>query len=144
MAPITIGDVVRGYLVIGTTAAFVSQWGGLPPVEGRNLEKKGEAVIAADVQLAIGDWVTPAHGIAGRRRPGEDSDDEAEHRHAGLEYTVVGRKGRLGTPCDRAILVPVESVWENARPQQRTHAGGRASRGSFSKATEFRACLPWS
>lgn len=112
VAPIAFGDVVRGYPVVGTTALFVSRWGRMPPTQGRNMERKGEAVIGAEVQLAIGDRITPAHGTAGRHRPGEEGEEEAEHRHAGIEYTVVGRQGRLGSPWDRAILVPVESVWE--------------------------------
>lgn len=111
-APIAFGDVVRGYPVIGTTASFVTKWGRLTPADGRVFTNQGEAVIGANVRLAIGDRITPAHGIGGRHRPGEDSDEEAQHRHAGAAYTIVGRQAPLGTPWDRAILVPVESVWE--------------------------------
>jgi putative ABC transport system permease protein len=37
-------------------------------------------------------------------------EDEAEH--TGVEYKIVGRMLPQGTPWDRAILVPVESVWD--------------------------------
>jgi putative ABC transport system permease protein len=52
--------------------------------------------------------IVPSHGTADRGHP----DEEARHRHAGVTYTIVGRLPRTGTPFDRAILLPVESVWE--------------------------------
>lgn len=107
-APIAFGDVVSGYPVIGTTAAFASRWGRLSPREGRMFAAGGEAVIGADVGLRLGDTVVPSHGTAER---GLSPAEEARHRHAGVAYTVVGRMPRTGTPYDRAILLPVESVW---------------------------------
>ncbi|MEJ0016655.1 MAG: FtsX-like permease family protein [Acetobacteraceae bacterium] len=111
VAPLAFGDIIRGYPVIGTTARFASRWGRLAPSEGRMFAIEDEAVIGADVRLALGDSVTPSH--AGEpAHPGEESEQERTHRHEGVHYRVVGRLPRLGTPWDRAILIPVESVWE--------------------------------
>jgi putative ABC transport system permease protein len=112
-APIAFGDIARGYPIVGTTSAFVIRWGRLKPAAGRVFERDGEAVVGADVQLAIGDAITPSHAHAGQRHPfGTESLEEAHHRHEGVSYAVVGRLPRLGSPWDRAILVPIESVWK--------------------------------
>lgn len=111
-APIAFGDMVRGWPVIGTTAAFVTRWGRLAPSEGRIFAAEGEAVVGADVAISLGAGIVPSHGLRAGARPGEDGEDEAAHRHEGETYRVVGRVPRLGTPWDRAILVPIETVWE--------------------------------
>lgn len=111
-APIAFGDVVAGFPVVGTTAAFAGRWGRLAPAEGRLFARAGEAVVGAEVGFALGARLTPAHG-AGHPHD-HSSDDEAEEaarRHAGVAYEVVGRMPRVGSPWDRAILVPVETVW---------------------------------
>lgn len=113
MAPIAFGDVFRGYAIVGTTANFVTRFGRIAPAEGRVFAREGEAVIGADVTLGLGDAVLPSHAHAGHKSPfGVDAPEEAAHRHAGVSYTVVGRLPRLGSPWDRAVLVPIESVWE--------------------------------
>lgn len=109
-APIVFGDSVRGYPLVGTNAAFASRWGRLSPTEGRLFTREGEAVIGADVQLKLGDAITPSHGLPIGRAA--DAATEQQHRHEGVQYAVVGRLPRLGTAWDRAILVPIESVWE--------------------------------
>jgi putative ABC transport system permease protein len=112
-APIAFGDIARGYPIVGTTAAFVTRWGRLKPAAGRVFEREGEAIVGADVQLAIGDAITPSHAHTGQRHPfGTESAEEIGHRHEAVRYQVVGRLPRLGSPWDRAILIPIESVWE--------------------------------
>jgi putative ABC transport system permease protein len=112
-APIAYGDSVRGYPIVGTTGAFASRWGRLAPSEGRLFNREGEAVIGADVRLALGEEITPSHGVpAQRAHAGSESREETQHRHEGVRYRIVGRLPRLGTPWDNAILVPIESVWE--------------------------------
>ena len=106
-APIAFGDIVQGWPVIGTTAALVTRWGRVRPASGRVFEREGEAVVGAEVGLGLGETVTPSHGTAAR-----GAEEEAAHRHEGVVYTVVGRLPRLGTPWDRAILIPIETVWE--------------------------------
>lgn len=113
VAPIAFGDVSRGYPIIGTMAAFAGRWGRIAPSEGRLFASEGEAVLGADVRYRLGDTITPFHGVAGHAAtPGEADAEEDGHKHEGHGYSVVGRLPRLGSPWDRAILVPVESVWE--------------------------------
>ena len=112
MAPIAFGDIVLGYPVVGTTQNFVSRWGRLSASEGRLFTAEGEAVVGVDVKLAVGADITPSHGTTEATHPGEDSAAEHAHKHEGVVYHVVGRLPRLGTPWDRAIMIPVESVWE--------------------------------
>jgi putative ABC transport system permease protein len=117
-APIAFGDVVHGYPVVGTTRDFATRWGRLAPTAGRLFAATGEAMVGADVALALGAEVTPSHLVGGRHPLlGVESPEEAEHRHGGERYRVVGILPRLGSPWDRAILVPIESVWQ-------THALG--------------------
>jgi putative ABC transport system permease protein len=112
-APIAFGDVVRGYPVVGTTAAFAARWDRIQPSEGRLFAGEGEAVIGADVRLGMGEAVVPSHAVVGHRSPfGVQGKEEETHRHTGVRYVVVGRLPRLGSAWDNAILVPIESVWE--------------------------------
>lgn len=113
VAPIAFGDVVKGFPVVGTTADFVTRWGKIAPSEGRIFSAEAEAVIGADVTLALGDDIQPAHATAGHTHAlGAEDDEEKAHKHGDAHYHVVGRLPRFGSPWDRAILIPVESVWE--------------------------------
>ncbi len=113
IAPLAYGDIVKGYPIVGTTLDFVTRWGRLAPIEGRLFERENEAVVGAMVDLHIGDIVAPSHGVVSSgRRAGIAGDEEAGHRHQEAKLSVVGRLPRLDSPWDRAILVPVESVWE--------------------------------
>ncbi len=112
-APIAFSDIARGYPIVGTTAAFVTRWGRLKLAEGRIFEREGEAVVGAEVKFALGEALTPSHAHAGARHPfGTENAEEMRHRHEAVRYEVVGRLPRLGSPWDRAILAPIESVWE--------------------------------
>ena len=112
-APLAYGDIVMGYPVIGTTRDFVGRWGRLQPSEGRLFNEENEAVVGADVRLILGEAFKPSHAITGQHNvPGIVADDEVSHRHAQTLLKVVGRLPRTGSAWDRAILIPVESVWE--------------------------------
>lgn len=111
-APIAYGDVVAGYPVVGTTSAFLTRSGRIKPEEGRTFAKEGEAVVGADVKFALGAKITPSHMVGAHHELGVAAPDEHEHAHEHTSYEVVGRLPRLNSPWDRAILVPVESVWE--------------------------------
>lgn len=113
VAPIAFGDVAKGYPIVGTTADFATRWGRVAPSEGRVFAAEAEAVVGADVNLQLGDTVEPSHAVAGHQHPlGEADDEEKAHKHEHVVYRVVGRLPRFGSPWDRAILIPVESVWE--------------------------------
>jgi putative ABC transport system permease protein len=101
-APIAFGDSHQGAPVVGTTAAFVTHLAGTL-TEGRLFAAADEAVAGAFAPVAPGDRFTPAHGH------GPAAEDDA---HAGFAFTVTGRMAPTGSPWDRAILVPVEAVWQ--------------------------------
>lgn len=101
VAPVGFGDSYLGSPVVGTIAALVTHLAG-GPLEGRMFDGVQEAVAGSDVPLAVGDTFEAAHG--------EDPGPEADHHPQAL--TVVGRMPSTGTPWDRAILVPIEFVWQ--------------------------------
>ncbi|MDO6388153.1 FtsX-like permease family protein [Uliginosibacterium sp. 31-12] len=103
-APIAFGDNWQGHPIVGTTEDFASRGGRLPPLEGHPFRQRGEAVIGAQVPLAIGARIHPEHGAH------HHDDDEEGHEHE-LAYTVVGRLPARHNVWDNAILVPVEDVW---------------------------------
>lgn len=99
--PVGFGDFIDSYPIIGTTADAIALLGDLST--GKNFAHIGEAVIGAQVTRDIGDSFYPVHGTAG----------EAGKQHDEIEYKVVGRMAATGTPWDRAILVPIQSVWDS-------------------------------
>ena len=106
-APIAFGDSWRGAPVVGTTPDFAVHMGGGALSEGRVFGAVDEAVAGARVPLEIGDHFEPAHG-----ETEADGDHEDEETHEGAEFEIVGRLPVTGSPWDRAILVPVEAVWQ--------------------------------
>ena len=75
-----------------------------PPAmaEGRLFANVSEAVVGAATGLAVGDVVHPAHGH------GMAADPDA---HADIDLRIVGRLAPTGTPWDRAVVAPLETVW---------------------------------
>ena len=99
-APLAFGDSWEGAPVVGTTPDFVTYLSD-DRIEGANFAGLWEAVAGAAVPLEIGDTFVPSHGHG-------DAADDAAHED---ELTIVGKIPRTGSPWDRAIMVPVESVW---------------------------------
>jgi putative ABC transport system permease protein len=109
VAPVAVTDSFRGYPIVGTTARFATDDDKLPVVDGRKFNRVDEAMIGGAVDLQLGAKVRPVHGT-----PSENLLETHDHD---VELTVVGKLGRTGTPWDRAILVPIEAVWEmHAKP----------------------------
>jgi len=104
VSPIGFGDQWRGYPVIGVSPAFVTFGGRRAPETGRVFAAEEEAVVGASVALPLGAKISPQHGLI--------EVPEGGHVHTEIAYAVVGRLPATGTPWDRAILVPIESVWE--------------------------------
>lgn len=99
-APVGFGDHHQGLPLIGTSTRLIRETApGM--AEGRIFAAAGEAVIGANVALSMGARITPSHGAAGH----------GGQPHAEAEYRVTGRMQPTGTPWDRAILVPIGSVW---------------------------------
>lgn len=98
--PVGFGDFVESNPIIGTTADAVAMFGGL--TEGTAFDHLGDAVAGAEVKRAVGSTFRPFHGNAG----------DVGEVHAEVQYRIVGRLARTGTPWDRAILVPIQAVWD--------------------------------
>jgi len=102
-APIAVGDSFGGAPIVGTTADLVHHLSD-GRITGQIWRSADQAVIGADVPLQIGSKIHPAHGA------GEAADPDAHSGH-GAPLIVSGRMAPTGTPWDRAILVPIETVW---------------------------------
>lgn len=124
VSPLAFGDSLRGQPIVGVTADFVTRGGRLTLADGRVFASDEEAVIGADVKLALGQKITPTHGASHEKDAAGDG-----HNHEGVAYEVVGRLPRTGSPWDRAILVPIEAVWE-AHALPSGHAAGDEKIGS--------------
>ena len=98
-APVGFGDSFSGYPIVGTSMALVGNLSAMR--EGRMFSKAGEAVIGAAVTLPLGYEVKPTHGLAAL----------GGETHTELAYRITGRMAPTGTSWDRAILVPIQSVW---------------------------------
>lgn len=133
-APIAFGDRWLGHPIVGTTAAWATLGGTIAPVAGRMFGRRGEALLGADVPLALGDRLHPTHGSA-------DPDARPDADHLALAYTVVGRLPRRHTVWDRAILVPVEDVWRTHHLPD-GHASSDGSRIGPPWATEHLSGVP--
>lgn len=117
-APLAYGDSWQGAPIIGSTAQFVAHLSG-DLVEGRIFATEMEAVAGASVPLDVGDSFTPAHGHGALADAGA---------HAGTHITVTGRMAATGSPWDKALIVPVESVW-TTHGMPDGHAEGAARLG---------------
>lgn len=115
--PIALGDTFKSYRIVGTVSALfefawehpstgVKRYPMKKFADGRVFESGMEAVVgfrpARDFGLKVGDTFTGTHGGG---LPGDTDDHEDD------VYTVVGVLGPTGTSADRAIFVPLESVW---------------------------------
>jgi putative ABC transport system permease protein len=101
-APIGFGDSYKTYPVVGSTPDLIDALNNGAPLEGRGPAGEHDAVIGSAVDLAIGQSFEPMHGAAG----------DAGHVHTEFSYQVVSRLVPTGTAWDRAIIVPIEAVWE--------------------------------
>lgn len=123
VAPIGYGDNVSGLQVMGTIAPFVQRLSnGLS--EGRMFETATEAVIGASVPFKLGQVVTPAHGSAAFA----NAAGQTQAGHKPYNLTLVGRMKPTGNPWDRAIVVPIETLWQ-AHSLPLGHAPGDAHIG---------------
>ncbi|MFZ7093871.1 ABC transporter permease [Primorskyibacter sp. 2E233] len=101
-APLGFGDSIDGAPVVGTISDLVSHL-TKGAIDGRMWQTSQEALIGSAAPYAIGAELEPAHGT------GPEVDHDA---HEGSHFTVVGRLPHTGTPWDRAIVIPIEGLWE--------------------------------
>ena len=105
-APLAFGDRWRDYPLAGTSSELVTLGGKRPLASGRMFLTDGEAVVGAGVPLKEGDVFSPSHGSVA-----EAALDEGGKRAHDHSFRVVGRMPATGTPWDRAVVVPIEALW---------------------------------
>lgn len=110
--PVAVGDMYRGFRVVGTLPSFFTEFTyqrdlRFELAEGSVFKEGLQAVLGAraarETGLKIGDTFTPAHGV---------SAEEGGEVHEHARTTVVGIMRETGTPMDRGIYVPLETVWQ--------------------------------
>lgn len=113
--PIGLGDHHLGFPIVGTSSAFFDQ--RLKPTDppyfrvaqGRIFGSGYEVVVGAraarEAGLRLGASFKGAHGLEAAELP----EDELEHEGT---YRVVGILEPTGGPVDRALLTPIETIWE--------------------------------
>ena len=112
--PLSLGDTLRGFRIVGTIPAYVELYGGeleSGRVFGATLEAVLGSSVARTTRLGVGDRFAGSHGLA---------EGGAEHADA---YVVVGILKPTGTVLDRLVLVSTESVWR----VHEGHAAGNAA-----------------
>ncbi len=100
-APLAFGDSWRTAPIVGTTPDMVTLGGKRSLAEGRVFRTWHEAVAGFGVDLPLDAEFSPVHGQV----------SVSHKRHGHVHYRIVGRLPATGTPWDKAILVPVASVW---------------------------------
>lgn len=105
-APLAFGDRWRDYPLAGTSSELVTLGGKRPLASGRMFLTDGEAVVGAGVPLKEGDVFSPSHGSVAEAAL--DEGGRSAHDHS---FRVVGRMPATGTPWDRAVVVPIEALW---------------------------------
>ncbi|WP_182418730.1 ABC transporter permease [Bartonella sp. HY038] len=99
-SPVGMGDTFLDYPIIGVDESILKSL--FHDVEsGSLMPKDGEAVIGAHVDIAIGKHIAPMHG----------SLSEGGHIHTDVRYKIIGKLKPSGTAWDKAIFVPIETVW---------------------------------
>jgi putative ABC transport system permease protein len=115
--PIGLGDNYAGLPIVGTNAAFFDQ--RIKPKDppyfrvarGRIFTAEHQIVAGAravrEGSLTLGSTFKGSHGLESR-----DGEEVGAADHHDELYTVVGILAPTGGPVDRALLTPIETVWE--------------------------------
>ncbi|MEI6874925.1 MAG: hypothetical protein WCL50_07325 [Spirochaetota bacterium] len=105
ICPLVFADHYLGFPVIGAGAELARLRPSLKSAAGSWPTAPFEAIVGAATGLAIGAEFEGAHGVHG-------TDGVEAKKHDEESYRVVGLLAPTGTPWDRAIIVPIESIWK--------------------------------
>jgi putative ABC transport system permease protein len=103
LIPLSLGDNLGGYRVVGTTPDYVALHGGQlaqGTLWAQPLQAVLGAQVAANLGLTVGDRFLGSHGLGA-----------GGHSHGNTPYTVVGVLRAQGGVLDRLVLTATESVW---------------------------------
>jgi len=111
-APLGFGDSVDGAPVVGTTNDLILHLASGTLAEGRLPATWEDAVVGALSPLKLGDTFKTTHGHQEEGHAGEQHADEAGEAHQHPSgFMVTGRLPLLGSPWDRAVIIPIEKIW---------------------------------
>lgn len=117
--PVSLGDNVGGYRIVGTTRDYGRLYGATLAT-GRWWTQPLQAVLGSEVadveHLKVGDSFVGEHGLA---RGGE--------KHVDNPYRVVGVLRPTGAVIDRVALTDTASVWKVHEHENAEHAAAVAS-----------------
>lgn len=103
LIPLSLGDNLGGFRVVGTTPDYVALHGGQlaqGALWAQPLQAVLGAQVAANLGLKVGDPFLGSHGLGA-----------GGHNHGNTPYTVVGVLRANGGVLDRLVLTATESVW---------------------------------
>jgi putative ABC transport system permease protein len=106
-APLGFGDSVHGAPVVGTTNELIMHLASGKLAEGSPLATWEDAVVGALSPLKLGDTFKTTHG---HEEEEHAEEGEAEHEHPS-DFIVKGRLPFLGSPWDKAVIIPIEKIW---------------------------------
>jgi putative ABC transport system permease protein len=102
--PISLGDNLRGFRIVGTSHAYVDHYGATL-AQGLLWD--------APMQVVVGSIVAHKLGLqVGNRFVGSHGLGAGGHLHGDNPYTVVGILQASGTVIDRLIVTDTASVWK--------------------------------
>lgn len=131
--PISLGDAVRGFRVVGTTHAYFEhyRYGDRQPLsfaKGVPFDGVFDAVLGAqaarELGLSVGDPITLSHGIGGTSFAQHDNNP----------FQVSGILAATGTPVDRAVhvsLAGLDAVHQPATEPALQSAGDNTENDAF-------------
>ncbi len=115
-APVALGDSAEGYPVVGTSAALLSSLTGNQLTCMQTVSSDAcsswttnSAVIGANVALEVGHTFVVSHGFTSRTVI-------PELQHGNFPIKVTQKLPATGSPWDKAILVPIETIWAMHTP----------------------------
>ncbi|WP_375381879.1 ABC transporter permease [uncultured Sphingomonas sp.] len=117
--PVSLGDNIGGYRIVGTTPDYGRLYGASLASGGwwtAPLQAVLGSEVASDEHLKVGDVFVGEHGLA---RGGE--------RHIDNPYRVVGVLRPTGAVVDRLALTDVASVWKVHEHENAEHAAAVAA-----------------
>ncbi len=103
--PLSIGDSVGGFRLVGTSTDFIVHYGGTFAEGGLNtapMDAVAGAEVAKKLGLAVGTTLISQHGLDSQGAGGG---------HEGHPLLVAGILAPTGTVLDRLVVTSLEAVW---------------------------------
>jgi putative ABC transport system permease protein len=107
LIPLSLGDSVGGFRIVGTTADYITHYGAAL-ARGALWAAPMQAVAGHDAAKALEKLgLQPGKTFAGNHGLGATG-----HAHGETPYTLVGVLAHCGCVLDRLVLTATESVWQ--------------------------------